>query len=508
MSTLLDNPQVQKALAAVDAGALGQVASVDIVCSSAYPPYEGGPLPPWYRDAGYPFRDLGAHALAVMQALLGPIEDVDAEWSSLGGESNLVFDEWRAKVTCTRGVGELQLSNSKSQLVIHGSKRVLRVDLSGKRAPRRLVDAFAHVWKRVRPDAAPGEPPPVDAQVAHWVDKVANAAEADHRARLAPLTLSDRVPFLVTGASGSLGQATVKRLLADGHKIRLFQRRRPTHPQPGIEYAIGNLGDPEAVDRAVRGAEIVLHCGAAMKGPWIDHKGGTIIGTQNVIAACKTYDVKQLVYISSMSVIDCAGSAGNGPVSEAANLEPRPTERGDYTRAKLEAERLITDAAGKGLPVVILRPGQIFGGGIPLINGAVARNAGGRWLVLGDGKLELPLVYIDDVVDAMLASIHKQLTHGEIIQIIDPEHLTQEDVLGLAGGTRPILRLPRPFVFALGKLSELPLGALGRQSPVAAYRLRSALARLHYESDRASQLLGWTPRVGVREGIKRVQPDT
>jgi nucleoside-diphosphate-sugar epimerase len=59
-------------------------------------------------------------------------------------------------------------------------------------------------------------------------------------------------------------------------------------------------------------------------------------------------------------------------------------------------------------------------------------------------------------------------------------------------------------VFALGKLSEVPLGALGKQSPIGAYRLRSALARLHYDSHRAQTLLGWKPRVGVREGIRRV----
>jgi hypothetical protein len=59
-------------------------------------------------------------------------------------------------------------------------------------------------------------------------------------------------------------------------------------------------------------------------------------------------------------------------------------------------------------------------------------------------------------------------------------------------------------VFALGKLSEIPLGALGRQSPIAVYRLKSALARLKYASDHAKALLGWVPRVGVREGIKRV----
>lgn len=551
--SLLYDPQVKRALDAVRAGVLGQVVSVDILRGSEYPPYEGGPLPPWYRDAGYPFRDIGVHCLYLIQELLGPIEEMDANWRSLGGDPNLAFDEWRALVRCARGLGQFQLTwNTRpmqSQLIIHGTKGVLRVDLfamfHGKRAStplpkaaERLVNAFAdsiqplidvpiNVWKFVRKEVqayqglrdlvaefyrrlAAGEAPPVSiedaANVVRWVEKVARTADADHLARLGKFKLSDKVPFLVTGASGFLGRATVARLRAEGHRVRVFQRRIPDQPQDGIEYAFGNLGDPAAVDRAVKGAETVIHCGASMKGGWPEHKGGTVAGTQNVIDACKKHGVKQLVHISSMSVIDWAGNDRSGPVTEAAAVEPRPDERGAYTRAKLEAEQLVVAAAKAGLPAVILRPGQIFGGGIPLINGAVARNAGGRWLVLGDGKLELPLVYIDDVVDAIMAAVGKRLARGEIIQIIDPEHLTQEDVLGLAGGARPVLRVPRPIVFALGKLSEYPLGALGRQSPVAVYRLKSALARLRYESQQAAALLGWKPRVGVREGIRRVTP--
>ncbi|HEY5938322.1 MAG TPA: NAD-dependent epimerase/dehydratase family protein [Kofleriaceae bacterium] len=549
--SLLYDPQVKRALDAVKAGALGTVVSVDILRGSEYPPYEGGPLPPWYRDAGYPFRDIGVHCLYLIQELLGSIEDVEAEWRSLGGDPNLAFDEWRAIVRCARGLGQFQLTYNtrpmQSQLIIHGTKGVLRVDLfamfHGKRsstplpkAAERLVNAFADsiqplidvpigVWKFVRKEVQAyqglrdlvaefyrrletGEPPPVDvgdaAQVVEWVEKVARAADREYEDKVAEFKLSDHVPFLVTGASGSLGKATVRRLLNEGHRVRVFVRRIPSVQQENVEYCFGNLGDPEAVDRAVRGAETVIHVGAAMKGGWPEHKGGTVVGTQNVIDACKRHGVSQLVHISSMSVIDWAGSAGNGPVSESANLEPRPDERGAYTRAKLEAEQLVVAAAQAGLPCVILRPGQIFGGGIPLINGAVARNAGGRWLILGDGKLELPLVYIDDVVDAIMASIAKRLTGGEVIQIIDPEHLTQDEVLGLTGNTRPIMRVPRAVVFALGKLSEIPLGAIGRQSPIGVYRLQSALARLHYESNHASKVLGWHPRVGVREGIKRV----
>ncbi|HUQ02373.1 MAG TPA: NAD-dependent epimerase/dehydratase family protein [Kofleriaceae bacterium] len=319
--------------------------------------------------------------------------------------------------------------------------------------------------------------------------------------------MSGDVPFLVTGASGSLGGATLRRLVAEGKQARAMVRRMPEQPIAGVEYAIGDLGDAVAVARAVKGAKTVIHAGAVMKGGWSEHLSGTVLGTQHVIDACRTHGVEQLVHISSLSVIDWAGAAakpGSHVVDERAPLEPRPGERGAYTRAKLEAEARVVAAAAAGLPCVILRPGQIFGGGIELMNGAVARRVGGRWLVLGDGKLALPLVYIDDVVDAILAAVARRLTGGEIIQIIDGETLTQTDVLELAGGGARTVRVPRALVFALGKLSELPLAVLGRSSPVALYRLRSALARLRWGTGKAEELLGWRPRVGVHEGIRRV----
>lgn len=549
--SLLYDPQVARALATVKSGSLGQIVSVDILRGSEYPPFEGGPLPPHYRDAGYPFRDIGVHCLYLIQELLGKIEDVEASWRSLGGDPNLAYDEWRAVVRCARGLAQFQLSwNVKpmqSQIIIHGTKGVLRVDLfamfHGKRAStplpkaaERLLNAFTDslqplidvpigVYKFVRKEVksyqglrnlvadfyrrlAAGEPPPVTVDdavnVVEWVEKVARAADAEYAAALAKFPLGDKVQFLVTGASGSLGGAVLRRLVADGKQVRAMVRRIPTKPIAGVEYAIGNLGDPVAVDRAVKGAERVIHVGAAMKGGWPEHLGGTVVGTQNVIDACKKYAVQQLVHISSMSVIDWAGSVGKGVIDETAALEPRAEERGAYTRAKLEAEQLMSAAAAAGLPCVILRPGQIFGGGIPLVNGAVARRAGGRWLILGDGQLELPLIYIDDVVDAIMASIDKRLVKGEIIQLIDGAQLKQQDVLELTGGGRTI-RVPRPVVFGLGKLSELPLGALGKPSPIALYRLQSALAKLSWGTGKAEQLLGWKPRVGVREGIRREQ---
>src|SRR5437868_15551224 len=68
-----------------------------------------------------------------MEAFLGPIEHVNAQWSSIGGDPNLAFDEWRAQVRCRGGMGQFQLSwNVKplqSQMIVQGTRGVMRVDL-------------------------------------------------------------------------------------------------------------------------------------------------------------------------------------------------------------------------------------------------------------------------------------------------------------------------------------------------------------------------------------------
>jgi nucleoside-diphosphate-sugar epimerase/predicted dehydrogenase len=549
--SLLYDPQVLRALDRVKAGGIGQVTGVDVFRSQRYPPYEGGPLPPHMRDAAYPWRDVGVHCLYLMEELLGRVVDLDATWTSLGGDRNLAFDEWRGLVRCERGLGHFQLSWNanplESQMVIHGTRGMLRVDLLAMfqtrraatplpKAAERVVNAYAEslrplvevpvsVSRFVRREVQPyqgvrnligefyrrlaaGQPPPVAiddaARVVEWVERVARAAEAEHARSLARLPRSPTTEFLVTGASGSLGSAVVRRLLERGVEVRAFVRHPPDEPSDGVQYVVGNLGDPEAVERAVTGAEVVIHAGAAMSGGWPEHLGATVVGTQNVVAACLRSGVRQLVHLSSLSVVDWGGAAG-GAISEGTPLEPRAEERGAYTRAKLEAERVVLAAAGDGLPCVVLRPGLIFGGGIPLLGASIARRAAGRWIVLGDGRLTVPLVYIDDVVDAVLAAVDRGLASGEVVQVVDEERLTQEEVLALAGVERgDVVEVPRPAVFLLGRLSEHALGAVGRRSPLAVHRLRAALAQTTFASQQAEELLGWRPRVGVREGIRRV----
>ncbi len=545
--SLLYDPHVARALDLVRAGKLGRIVSVDVLRSSVYPPYRGGPLPPQYRTAGYPFRDLGVHALYLFEAFLGPIEDVNAAWSWLGGDPNLAYDEWRALVRCRGGIGQVQLSwNVKplqNQIIIQGTRGVLRLDLflmfQAKRAAlpvpkpaERIANALTDSLQplvqvpigvarfalgRVKPfqglhgfvhafygALAEGAPMPValsDAtRVVRWVETVARTAEAEHASKARPV-LSSGCDVLVTGASGAVGEAVLARL-AGQRKVRILVRRPPKDVPAGVEVVVGDLGDPDAVDRAVAGCCDVVHVGAATRGGWDEHERATVVGTRNVVEACRAHGVRRLVHISSMSVSDWVG-AHRGELSEETPYEPRPLDRGHYPRAKLEAEKLVLAAVAEhGLPAVILRPGKIFGGRLPLLSPAVARRLGRRWIVLGAGAQDMGLVYLDDVVDAIVAALDGPLDKGQVIQLVDPHPVTQNEVLAALAAGEPVVHVPRPLLLLLGRLTEPLAALLRRRSPLSAYRLKSALSRTRFVS-KNSALLGWSPRVGVLEGLRR-----
>src|SRR5262249_10530783 len=108
--SLLFDPELEKALRLISAGAIGDIVSVDFIRSSEYPSVAGGRKRPYCASPGEPFRDLGVHAIYVMQRLLGEIRGVQPIFRSLGGDSLLAYDEWSCTVDCERGFGTIRLS--------------------------------------------------------------------------------------------------------------------------------------------------------------------------------------------------------------------------------------------------------------------------------------------------------------------------------------------------------------------------------------------------------------
>lgn len=551
--SLLGDPFVKRAIELVRSGVLGDIIAVDYLRSSSYPPYRGGPLPPHYQEGGYPFRDLGVHALYLLPELLGEIHDVHADFRTSGvpgSDPNIHFDEWRALIHCARGTANIQLSwNVKPmqhQLIVQGTRGTLRADLFAMylvrrrhtplpKAIERVINALGESvssaaqlsWNAARfltgniqqyqglhnfvrgfyEALATGAPMPAGAdkarEVVRWTERV--ALEADHaKAKFCrQYQPSGRPAVVVTGANGQLGRALVQRLIKEEEFVRLFVRRLPApellhHRQ--VEIVLGELGEPGAVDRALAGATAVFHLGAAMSGPWEAHEAATITGTRNVVEACLKHRMPKMIHVSSLSVIDWAGHPATKPVTETSTLEPHPQQRGSYTQAKLEAERIVRTAAQeRGLPCAILRPGKIWSETGPLIDAAVAIRAGKKLIIIGDGEIRLPLIHVSDVVEGIVKAAQSGSTRGEIFQLVDNDTISRDELVRLYTESREPnlseLHLPMNVACALAKCAEFVFKLLGRSAPITPYRLRSAYVPLAFDCEKARTQLDWRPQV-------------
>lgn len=552
----LFDPVLMQALDTAKSGAIGDVLSVDIIRNSEYPPYAGGPLPGQVKQGSYPFRDLGVHGFYTIEAFLGPIAQADVQYQSRGADPNLGFDEWQARAQTATGVGRLLLSwNARpmeNRLFVRGTKGTIEVDrftqtcrvhrvLPGPKFIGILLNAFFSAVKdsvriplnvlrfatgRLKPSPGirmgadafaravhRGESPPFTAEdglrIARLLDPL--CAEPD-RQRLAQLearyTALPPADALVTGAAGFLGKAVVAALRAQGKTVRVLVRRPVAayRDDEGVQTVIGDLGDPRIVDHAVAGAGVVYHVGAAMRGGPRDFEAGTLWGTRNVLDACRRHANPRLVYVSSMSVFDHAGRRNGEVLSEDYRFEPHPQLRGAYTQTKLTAEQMVADAIVKEhLPAVILRPGQIFGPGAEQVtpNGTIA--LAGRWIAIGSGAQALPLVYRDDTVDALLLAGTSLQALGRIFNLVDTDSVDRGTYLrrckAKLGTSLKLMWMPEWVFMCLAIGVELLGKALKRDVPLTRYRMRSLRPLANFDTTAAREVLGWTPRIGVKRGL-------
>ena len=163
--------------------------------------------------------------------------------------------------------------------------------------------------------------------------------------------------------------------------------------------------------------------------------------------------------------------------------------------------------SNRGLPAVVIRPGQIFGAGAERVppNGVIA--LGGRWILVGDGKLSLPLVYLYDVIDALLLAGSAERAVGGTFNIVDPQLVTQTQYLDACrrklGPSLKLLRMPRWMIMCIATGVEVLAKLLRRDLPLSRYRVRSLRPLANFDGTAASSVLAWKPRAGAIEGMRR-----
>ncbi len=326
-----------------------------------------------------------------------------------------------------------------------------------------------------------------------------------------------RGPALVTGAAGFIGSRVVARLLERGvTPVRCLTRPGSRTlgalaDHPNVEVVTGNLLSRDDCDRIARGAAVVYHL-AAGKGTksYPDAFANSVVTTRNLMEACGAAGtVRRFVNVSSFSVYSNVGNPRRRLLDESCPAEPRPARRDAYTYAKSKQDEMAVGMGRRfGIPVVIVRPGYVYGpGGGPAISGRVGLGGFGLFLHLGGGN-PVPLTYVDNCADAIALAGLAPGAEGEVFNIVD-DHLPS---------SRRFLRLYKRHARRFRSL-YLPHAASyllvwawesysarseGQLPPVYNRALWHAFwKKTRYTNAKAKHLLGWEPLVPTEEGLRR-----
>lgn len=330
----------------------------------------------------------------------------------------------------------------------------------------------------------------------------------------------------VTGAGGFIGGRVVEVLHGLGlAEVRGVVRRWSTAARIGrlpVEIVQADLTDEAQAAQALAGADLVVHCA-------VGDRRATVEGTRGVLAAARGVGVRHVVHLSTIDVY----GASVGEVDEQAPLVRTGAEYGD---SKIEAEEICRGVHERGLPVTILRPTIVYGpfSGLWTIEFADRLQAGTWMLGAEDAGGTCNLVYVDDVVGAVLAALRHPEAAGEAFNVNGPDAVTwfaYFQALNDAMGLPPLVAAPRArahlaaaammpvrrtakwvlrrfpgLVMGLYQRSSLAKRLMRgaesaiRQTPTAGeFRLYSRIA--HFPTGKAQRLLGWHPGFPAADGI-------
>lgn len=318
--------------------------------------------------------------------------------------------------------------------------------------------------------------------------------------------------ILVTGGSGFLGGAVVRRLVARGETVRSLQRQdSPDLRKLGVDIFHADLADRDAVIQAAQTCEAVIHIAAktGVWGPQEDYYRANVLGTRNIIEACLANNIRRLVYTSTPSVIHAGGDIEG--VDESIPLATHFEIA--YPATKAEAEQLVRSANSTELGTVALRPHLIWGPHDPQLTARIlARGKIGRLRLVGKGLKLIDSVYIDNAVDAHILALDQiapgAACAGNAYFITQGEPMPQRDLINgilKAGGLPPCEKSISPqAAYAVGAVMEIIWKVLGRQDePMMTRFVAKQLSTAHwYDISAAKQDLGYEPLIRVAQGLQ------
>lgn len=308
--------------------------------------------------------------------------------------------------------------------------------------------------------------------------------------------------ILITGATGFVGGALIRRLATDGAFIGMvaaMRREAQSWPEGVKQVQVGDLLPTTDWSIALQGVDSLVHCAARVHvmqddatDPLESYRLVNVQGTLNLARQAAAAGVRRLVFVSSIKV---NGEATLRDESFSADDEPAPMD--PYGVSKLEAEQGLRELeAQTGMEVVIVRPPLVYGPGVKANFASLM-----RWvardvpLPLGAIHNSRSMVALDNLVDLLFTCLKHPAAAGQTFLVSDGEDVSTTELLHRTAQAmrKKVVLLPVPaFVLETGA------ALLGKRS--VAQRLCGSL---QVDIGKTRRLLGWNPPLTLDQGLKK-----
>lgn len=322
----------------------------------------------------------------------------------------------------------------------------------------------------------------------------------------------------ITGGTGFLGRRVVQCLAMQGARVRCLARATSNVDDlkaflggelwQMVEIVQGDVSEPASYRPLLDGIDVVFNLAAGMTGSTEALMLNTVMPTRALAEACAEAKVGRFVHVSSLGVYDAGHLRQWTTLDESCPVDQHPQWRDNYSHAKILQEAACTEVArDKGLPLVIVRPGVVFGPGRGAVSTRIGLSFAGRTWRIGSSRL-LPYTFVDNCAAAICRAGTAPEVIGETFNILDDDLPTVSDVLGAYKRHGQQLRsiwIPQSVIGPLSSAIEWYHRQTQGQRPgiITRYRTNALWKPLRFSNVKAKTLLAWTPHVPMAEALER-----